>query len=105
VFQSLAGVKGATYPVTLHLADLLARFPGRFITEIDAELERLEGPQYPADLLWHVFEAANFRDAWHATQAADRAGAGASKGLPDTPIYSLVRQLEFEAAQARFRGE
>jgi hypothetical protein len=99
VFRSLTG--DGPYPVTLQLADLLDRFPGRFITEIEAELARLDGLQYPADLLWHVLEAGNFRDAWQATQAADRQGAEASKRLPDTPLFGLVRQLEFAARTDR----
>lgn len=103
MFASLTG--GGPYPVTLQLADLMSRFPGRFITEIEAELERLEGPNYPADLLVHVCEADNFRNAWNAIQAADRSGAEASKALPDTPMFGLVRRFEFDAAQKRFRGE
>lgn len=86
------------HPVALQLANLMERFPGRFITEIEAELERLDGVNYPADLLWNVFEAGDYRDAKRATDAATTAEA--RKALPKGGLWSLVNEIEFGLKKA-----
>lgn len=80
--------------MTLWAADLLERFPGRFLTEIEAEMERLEGPEYPPDFFAHVCEAHAYRQAKQATEEAKTTEQ--RQALPKSRLWQLVDELNFE---------
>ncbi len=84
--------------MTLRLADLKEAFPGRFVTEIIDELNRLEGSEYPEGLLRDVLEAGAYREAWHqVTSAETRAEIDR---LPKSPLIELVKELILEPEEA-----
>lgn len=72
------------------LADLQAAYPGRFVTEILAEWERLQGSQYPEGLLGHVLEAGAYRQQKQMYDAADTPEA--QERLPEG-VADLVHEM------------
>lgn len=89
------------YPETLHWADLLDVFPGRFISEIKAEMNRL-----PVGFLAEVLEARAYRKAKWMREAAEQAPdvAEAIKALPKGGMFALVPEIDYYLAQGRWPG-
>jgi hypothetical protein len=75
----------------LWLAGLCDAFPGRFPTEILAEMSRL-----PVGMIDDMLEAKAYRQAKDMTDSADTADA--RKRLPKTPMFNLVKQIDMELA-------
>lgn len=73
------------------LSNLLEAFPGRFVTEVIDEVNRLEGPNYPAGLLGEVLEAGAAKQAKSMIEAAKTAEA--RKALPKTELFELVQEI------------
>lgn len=74
------------------LANLLEAFPGRFPTEVLAELDRL-----PIGFLDDVIEVKAYRQAKAMVEAATTAEA--RKRLPKGPLIELVDEIEMELAE------
>jgi hypothetical protein len=79
------------------MANLLEHFPGRFISEIEAELDRL-----PVGWLDEVLEAKGYQQAKQMTEDADTAEA--RKRLPTTPLFRLVSEIDHELARRQIRA-
>lgn len=80
----------------MYCANLLDHFPGRFLTEIFEEMDRL-----PVGLFGEVLEAKAYRDAKRMTDAADTEEA--RQRLPTTKIFQLVRTIDLEQAAAELK--
>lgn len=79
------------------LASRCEAFPGRFLSEILAEEERL-----PVGLVDEVLEAKAYMHAKGMTDAADTPAA--RKQLPTTPLFALVKEIEFDLAEEEMHG-
>jgi hypothetical protein len=73
------------------MACLLEAFPGRFPTEIVAEIKRL-----PVGWLDEVLEAKAYRSAKAMVDAADTKAA--QERLPTTALYELVKEITEDLA-------
>ena len=70
------------------MADLCDAYPGRFPSEVLAEVGRL-----PAGFFDEVLEAGAYRQAKQMVEAAD--SAEARKRLPQTTLFQLVPVIDF----------
>lgn len=97
LFRCLDGDETAPYSIEAWLADQRERYPGRFITEILAEHERLDGPEYPAWLLDRVNEAEAFTQAFRMRRQAEQSESPgeAIKRLPQGGMFAKVIEIEF----------
>jgi hypothetical protein len=80
----------------LFWADLLFDvFPGRFRSEIEAELDRM-----PVGWLSEVLEARAYRQAKSMREAAEQSSnpSEAIKALPQTRIFGLVAEIDYRLA-------
>jgi hypothetical protein len=77
----------------LRYSRLCESFPGRFPTEIDAEIDRL-----PAGFLFHMLEAGAYARVKAAVDAADTEEK--RKRLPKGELFTLVVDIEHELAEA-----
>lgn len=73
------------------MACLLEAFPGRFPSEIVAELRR-----QPAGWIDEVLEAKAYRQAKSLVDAADTEDA--RKRLPSTPLFEVVKEITQDLA-------
>jgi len=76
----------------LWVAILCDAFPGRFLSEILSEIDRLT-----VGVLEEVLEARSYRQAKGMTDAAD--SPEARRRLPQTPLFALVTEIEFALIQ------
>lgn len=84
-------------------ADLLFEvFPGRFRSEIEAELDRL-----PIGWLNEVLEARAYRQAKQMREAAEQSSnpGEAIKALPQTKLMGLVPDIEWFVKFGKWPGE
>lgn len=88
--------------MALYWADLIEAFPGRFISEIRAEMERL-----PIGLMSDVFEARAYRQAKQMRESAEQSSnpGEAIKALPQTKLMGLVPDVEWFLRFGRWPGE
>jgi len=73
------------------MASLCEAFPGRFPTEVWAEIERL-----PAGMLDDVLEARAYRQVKEMTDGAETQEA--RRRLPQTPLFARCREIEMDLA-------
>lgn len=71
---------------------MIAAFPGRFISEILAECERL-----PIGLMGEVLEAGSYERAYVMVENADTAES--RKRLPKTAMVALVDEIDGDLAE------
>jgi hypothetical protein len=78
--------------MSLWLADLCEAFPGRFPSEVMAEVDRL-----PVGLLSDVLEARAYRQAKQMREAAEQSSnpSEAIKALPKSRMFDLVAEIDY----------
>lgn len=69
-------------------------FPGRLVSEVLAEVDRL-----PVGLLDDVLEAKAYRQAKQARESAELSGPEAVKHLPKGGLFDLVPLIDYTLAQ------
>ena len=78
--------------MSLWLADLCDAFPGRFPSEVMAEIDRL-----PVGLLSEVLEARAYRHAKSMREAAEQSSnpGEAIKALPKHRMLDMVTEIDY----------